>query len=195
MALHVKTLKRKSINTKQSKKGRNARPKPLLQQVIGMCTNSEGQLELVTSGGSVDIEGEHWTTEKLADKVFFCLAKKEAEPELVTIPGANNDNCHKDVDLLEQYESSDTLLYRKYIIRAEELASSYSADKANFFVINLSDLDERLQAELLDLQRTKSSIETLSRVLHPAIARVFALASLAWFYDSAREEIEVALQP
>jgi hypothetical protein len=67
------------------------------------------------------------------DELFNCLAKKEAEPQLVTIPTANNDSCHKDLDLLEQYESSNTLLYRKYIIRAEKVASSYSEDKPNIF--------------------------------------------------------------
>jgi hypothetical protein len=96
---------------------------------------------------------------------------------------------------MEHYESKNTLLYRKYIIRAEKLAGSYLEYKPNIFVINLSDLDERVQAELLDLQRTKRSRETLSRVLHSAVGRIFVLASLAWFYESARKEIQVILEP
>lgn len=99
------------------------------------------------------------------------------------------------MNLMEHYESKNTLLYRKYIIRAEKLAGSYLEDKPNIFVINLSDLDERMQAELLDLQRTKSSRETLSRVLHSVVGWIFALASLAWFYESANEEIKVILEP
>jgi len=87
------------------------------------------------------------------------------------------------------------LLYRKYIIHAEKLAGSYLEDKPNIFVINLSDLNKRLQAELLDLQRTKRGREKLSQVLHSAVGRIFALASLAWFYKSACEEIQVILEP
>jgi hypothetical protein len=52
-----------------------------------------------------------------------------------------------------------------------------------------------VRAELLDLQRTKSSIETLSRVLHSAVSKIFVLASLAWFYESASKEIQVILEP
>jgi hypothetical protein len=189
------TSKASSARPKLSKKKRNTRSKPLLPQVIGIRANSGGKFELVTVGGLVDIRGEHWTTGELVDKLFYCLAKKEAEPELITIPATGSYSCSKDVDLLEQYESSNTLLYRKYIIRAEKVAGPYSEDKANIFVINLSDLQERLQAELLDLQRTKSSRDTLSHVLHSAVSRIFALASLAWFYESAREEIKVILEP
>jgi hypothetical protein len=149
----------------------------------------------VTKGGLVDIGGEFWSTEKLADELFYCLAKKEPEPELVCVPSGSNDNYSNNIDLLEHYESKNTILYRKYIIRAEKLAGSYLKDKANIFVINLSDLDERLQAELLDLQRTKSSRDTLSQVLHSVVGRIFALASLAWFYESASEEIKVILEP
>jgi hypothetical protein len=75
------------------------------------------------------------------------------------------------------------------------VAGSYSEDKANIFVINLSDLDERLQAELLDLQTTKSSRETLGRVPHSAVGGIFAMASSAWFYKSACEETKVILEP
>jgi hypothetical protein len=148
----------------------------------------------VTDGGSINVGGEFWSTEKLADELFYFLTKKEAEPELVAIPSASNDIYSKYTDLLERYESHDTLLYRKYIIRAEKLASVYSKDKPIIFVINLADLTERIQAELIDLM-TANSKRTFSHILHSAIARVFALASLAWFYESAHEEIEVVLQP
>lgn len=198
MTDNVTTSASKSSNarSKLSKKKRNTRSKPLLSQVIGIHANSEGQLELASSDGLIDIGGEFWTTEKLIDELFYCLARIEAEPELVTVPCTNDENpsC-RTIDLLEEYESSTTLLYRKYILRAEKLAGSYLRDKTNIFVINLSDLDERLQAELLDLQRTRSSRYTLSYVLHSAVGRVFALASLAWFYKSARAEIKVILEP
>ena len=198
MTDNVTTSAGKSTNAgfKLSKKKRNRRSKPLLPQVVGIHANSEGQLELATSDGLIDIGGDFWTTEKLIDELFYCLARIEAEPKLVTVPCTNGENpsC-KTIDLLGEYESSTTLLYRKYIIRAEKLAGSYLGDKPNIFAINLSDLDERLQAELLDLQRTKSSRETLSLVLHSAVARIFALASLAWFYESALEEIQVILEP
>jgi len=187
--------KSSSSSSKLSKNKRNTRSKPLLPQVIGIRANSEGQLELATSDGLTDIRGEFWTTEEIIDELFYCLARKEAEPELVTIPSTNDENSScKTIDLLEEYENNTTLLYKKYIICAEKLAGSYLRDNPSIFVINLSDLDERLQAELLDLQRTKSSRETLSRVLHFAVSRIFALASLAWFYGSDREEIRVILE-
>jgi hypothetical protein len=85
---------------------------------------------------------------------------------------------------LGQYESSNTILYRKYIIRAEKLAGAYCNDGPNIFVINLVDLTERLQAELIDLQAAKNSRSTLAYVLHSVVGRIFALASLAWFYES-----------
>jgi len=179
----------------KNKKKKNKRPKPLLPQVSGIHQASAEDFEFVTEGGLVDISRQLWTTEKLANQLFICLSKKEAEPMRVTMPFTDNNSSNKDKDLMEQYESSNTLLYKKYIIRAEKLAGSYCEDKPNIFVINLSDLDERLQAKLLDLQITKSSGETLSRVLHSAVARIFALASLAWFYKSAREEIKVSLEP
>jgi len=190
-----KISKSSSSRPKLSKK-RNTRSKLLLPQVVGINSNSDGELHLVIKGGLVDIGGEFWTTEKLIDQLFYCLARIEAEPELVTVPCTNGENpSRKTIDLLGEYESSTTLLYRKYIIRAEKLAGSYLRDKTNIFAINLSDLDERMQAELLDLNRTKSSRVTLSRVLHSAVARIFALASLAWFYESARAEIQVILEP
>lgn len=167
----------------------------MLPQVIGLRRISDEKIQLVTKGGIIYIRDEFCTTEKLADELFYCLARKQAEPEFVTVLSVQNDNCPKYEDMLEQYESSNTLLYRKYIIRAEKLAGSYLEDKSNIFVINLSDLDERLQAELLDLKRTKSSRYTLSQVLHLAVARIFALTSLAWFYESARKEIQVILEP
>jgi hypothetical protein len=100
------------------------------------------------------------------------------------------------VDLSEQYERSNTLLYRKYIIRAEKLAGTYSNDKPIIFVINLVDLPERLQAELIDLQ-TANNERTLGYVLHSVVHRIFAMASLNWFYESVSEsgEIKVILQP
>ena len=177
-------------------KKRNTRLKPLLPQVIGIRTNSEGQLELATSGGLIDIGGGFWTTEKLIDELFYCLARIQAEPELVTLPCTNHENpsC-RTMDLLEEYESSTTLLYRKYIISAEKLAGTYRNDRPNIFVINLVDLTERLQAELMDLQTAKNSRRTLAYVLHSIVGRIFALASLAWFYESACEEIKVILEP
>jgi hypothetical protein len=194
MASHGQILNRKSSTTEASnKKKNNARTKPLLLQVVGIRHISNKELQLVTKGGLIDIGGEFWTTEKLVDQLFYTLAKKEAVPEIVIVP--SNSNGTDSIDLLEQYESPKTLLYRKYVIRAERVAGSYSEDKANIFVINLSDLDERLQAELLDLQRTKSGRDTLSLVLHSAVDRIFAMASLAWFYESAREEIKVILEP
>jgi hypothetical protein len=138
----------------KNRKKKNKRPKPLLPQVTGIRRTSADDFELVTEDGLVDVGGEYWATENIADELFICLAKREAEPDHVTIPFPDNDICQKNVDLLEQYESSNTLLYKKYIIRAEKLASTYCKDKPNIFAINLSDLDERLQAELLDLQRT-----------------------------------------
>ena len=130
------------------------------------------------------------------DELFYCLARIEAEPELVTLPCTNDENpsC-RTIDLLEEYESSTTLLYRKYIIRAEKLAGAYHNDRPNIFVINLVDLTERLQAELIDLQTAKNSRRTLAYVLHSAVGRIFAMASLAWFYESACEEIKVILEP
>lgn len=110
----------------------------------------------MTDGGSINVGGEFWSTEKLADELFYFLTKKEAEPELVAIPSASNDIYSKYTDLLERYESHDTLLYRKYIIRAEKLASVYSKDKPIIFVINLADLTERIQAELIDLMTANS---------------------------------------
>jgi hypothetical protein len=68
--------KSSSIRPKLSKRKRNTRSKPLLPQVIGIHANSDGKLELTTSGGSVDIGGEFWTTEKLIDKLF--LGKKRS---------------------------------------------------------------------------------------------------------------------
>jgi hypothetical protein len=191
-----RTCKSSSARPKLSKKKRNARLKPLLSQVIGIHANSEGELELVTSGGLVDIGGEFWTTERLIDELFYCLAIKKAEPELVTVPCINDENsCGKSIDLLEQYESSATPLYSKYIIRAEKLAGAYCNDRPNIFVINLVDLTERLQAELIDLQTANNSRRTLAYVLHSVVGRIFALASLAWFYESACEEIQVILEP
>jgi hypothetical protein len=190
-------IKQQSTSAKSSKrKNRNTRPSPLLPQVVGIRQNSDGDIELVIKGGSVGIAGEFWTTEKLANELFECLIRKEAEPDLVTIYSANDDNCPKSVDLSEQYESSNTLLYRKYIIRAEKLANTYSKDKPIIFVINLVDLSERLQAELINLQ-TANSERTLSYVLHSAVSRIFATASLNWFYESMSEsrEIKVVLQP
>jgi hypothetical protein len=142
---------------KLGRRKRNTQPKPLLPQVVGIYPNSDGELHLVIKGGVVDIGGEFWTTEKLADHLFYTLAKKEAVAEIVTVPCTNDENSScKIMDRLEEYESSATLLFRKYIIRAEKLAGSYIGYQPNVFVINLSDLDERLHAELLDLQRTKS---------------------------------------
>jgi hypothetical protein len=190
-------IKQQSTSAKSSKrKNRNTRPSSLLPQVVGIRQNSDGDIELVIKGGSVGIAGEFWTTERLADELFDRLIRKEAEPELVTICSTNDDNCSKSVDLTEQYESSNTLLYRKYIIRAEKLANTYSKDKPIIFLINLVDLSERLQAELIDLQ-TAHSEKTLSYVLHSAVSRIFAAASLNWFYGSVSEskEIKVVLQP
>jgi hypothetical protein len=177
-----------------SRKKLNTGTKPLLPQVVGIRWISDDVFEIITEGGSINVGDEFWTMKKIADELFYCLTKKQAEPEFATIPAANNDNCHKDVDLLEQYESKNTLLYRKYIIRAEKLAGAYSKDRPIIFLINLADLTERLQAELIDLM-TANSKRTLSHVLHSVVARLFALARLAWFYESAREEIEVVLQP
>jgi hypothetical protein len=194
-------VKQQSTSAKSSKRKRNTRPTPLLPQVVGIRQNSDGNIELVIKGGSIGIAGEFWTTEKLADELFDCLIRKEAEPDLVTICSANdeddnNNNCSKKVDLSEKYESSNTLLYRKYIIRAEKIAGAYSKDKPIIFVINLVDLPERLQAELIDLQ-TANSERTLSYVLHSAVGRIFATASLNWFYESVSEshEIKLVLQP
>ena len=52
-----------------------------------------------------------------------------------------------------------------------------------FYVNFIQAQEKRLQAELLDLQRTKSDRDTLSHVLHFAVSRIFALASLAWLYE------------
>jgi hypothetical protein len=167
---------------------------------MGTCQNANWNLEPIIEGGVVDVR-EFWTTERLADKLFDCLIRKEAEPELVTISSANDEdnnynNYSKKVDLSEQYERSNTLLYRKYIIRAEKLAGTYSNDKPIIFVINLVDLPERLQAELIDLQ-TANNERTLGYVLHSVVHRIFAMASLNWFYESVSEsgEIKVILQP
>jgi hypothetical protein len=84
--INSRTSKSSSTRPKLSRKKRNIRSKPLLPQVIDIHANSDGELELVTSGGSVDIGGEFWTTEKLIDELFYCLVGKEAESELVTIP-------------------------------------------------------------------------------------------------------------
>src|ERR1051326_8332305 len=118
-------IKQQSSRTKSSKtkKKRNTfKYRPLLPQVIGIYQSSDGNPQLVIKDRLADVRGEFWTTEKLADELFDCLIRKEAEPDLVTISSANDDydnNCSKKVDLSEQYESSNTLLYRKYIIRAE----------------------------------------------------------------------------
>jgi hypothetical protein len=69
---------------------------------------SDKELQLVTKGGLIDIGGGFWTTEKLVDQLFYALAKKEAVPEIVTVPC--NSNGTDSIDLLEQYESSKTLL-------------------------------------------------------------------------------------
>jgi hypothetical protein len=190
-------IKQQSSRTKSSKrKKQNTSQRPLLPQVIGIYQNSNGNLQLVIKDILVDVRGEFWTTERLADELFDRLIRKEAEPELVTICSTNDDNCSKSVDLTEQYESSNTLLYRKYIIRAEKLANTYSKDKPIIFLINLVDLSERLQAELIDLQ-TAHSEKTLCYVLHSAVSRIFAAASLNWFYGRVSEsrEIKVVLQP
>jgi hypothetical protein len=61
----------------------------------------------------------------------------KAEPELVTVPCTNDENSsYKSIDLLEEYESSTTLLYRKYIIRAEKLAGAYCNNRPTIFIIN-----------------------------------------------------------
>jgi hypothetical protein len=123
--------------------------KPLTESQSAQCENSyylslgiykisDKKFHLIIKDGLVDIGGELWTTKRLADELFICLAKKKAELELVTMPAANNDSCQKDVDLLEQYESSNTLLYRRYIIRAEKLAGAYCKGKPIIFVINLA---------------------------------------------------------
>jgi hypothetical protein len=107
-------IKLQSTSARSSKrKKNNTRPTPLLPQVVGIMQNSDGNIELVIKGGSVGIAGEFWTTERLADKLFDCLIRKEAEPDLVTISSANdeddnNNNYSKKVDLSEQYESSNT---------------------------------------------------------------------------------------
>lgn len=185
-----------STRSKSSKRRHEIRPKPLLSQVIGIRLKDDEELGLVTTVGLVDVSGEYWTTETLADELFYCLVKKEAEPELISIRCANNEGQHsKSIDLSELYESSKTLLYGKCIILAEQLASTYDNNKPIIFVINLSDLPDRLKAELIDLQSTKSSRATLAYVLHSAVARIFALACLSWFYESAFQEIKVILQP
>jgi hypothetical protein len=158
MTTNTTVGKPSSTRPKSSKKKREIMPKPVLPQVIGIRPNSDRELGLVTADGLVDIWGEHWATEKLVDELFYCLIKNEAEPELVTIPCANNEGSYcKSIDLLEQYESNKTLLYRKYIIRAEQSAGTYHNDRPIIFVVNLADLAERLKAELIDLQRTRSS--------------------------------------
>jgi hypothetical protein len=191
------SIKRKSIKPNSNKmKKRNRRPKLLLPQVIGVYPNSDGELGLVTADGLVDVGDEHWATEKLVDDLLYCLVKKEAEPKLVTIPCANNESSYcKSIDLSEQYESNNTLLYRKYIICAKRSASTYCNERPIIFVVNLADLPDRLKAELIDLQATKSNRTTLAYVLHSAVARIFAMASLRWFYESASQEIKVILQP
>jgi hypothetical protein len=194
-----KLLKGRLSSSKRAKTSKpNARPKPLLPQVIGIRANSDGGLELVTASGLVDLADEHWTTERLVDELFYCLVKKESEPELVTTLYVNNENLYcKSVDLLEHYESNKTILYRKYIIRAEQSAGTYCNGGPIIFIINLADLTERLKAKLIDLHRTKKSRSTLSYVLHSAVYRIFAMASLSWFYDSASlsHEIKVVIQP
>jgi hypothetical protein len=197
MSSNAQNLKRKSAGTKKSKKGKNTWSKPLLlPHVTGIRKVSDNEFHLIIKDGLVDIGGEFWTTERLADELFYCMAITKAEPELVNIPSINDENsCGKSTDLLEEYESSTTLLYRKYIIHAEKLAGEYCNDKLNIFRINLADLTERLQAELIDLQTTKNSRRAIACVLHSVVGRIFALASLAWFYESAREEIQVILEP
>jgi hypothetical protein len=129
-------------------------------------------------------------------RISLLSDNKKAEPEIVTIPSTNDENsCGKTMDLLEEYESSTTLLYRKYIIRAEKLTGAYCNGRPNIFVINLVDLTERLQAELIDLQTAKNSRRILAYVLHSVVGRIFGLASLAWFYKSACEEIQMILEP
>jgi hypothetical protein len=188
-------LRKAKKTTLDKRKPKTSEKKLLLPQVVGIRWISDDVFELITEGGSINVEGEFWSTEKLTDELYYCLATKEPEPQLVTISCANDENsCGKSIDLMEHYESKNTLLYRKYIIRAEKLVGAYCEGKPTIFVINLADLTERLQAELIDLM-TANSKRTLSHVLHLAVARVFALASLAWFYESAREEIEVVLQP
>jgi len=96
------------------------------------------------------------------------------------------------VNASQQIEKRNPMLCRKDLIRTEQLVLSYSNLRPPVFVINLSDLTDRLKAELIDLQYCKS---TLRDVLHAVIERIFAAKSSSWFYQSAAAEIQVRLDP
>jgi hypothetical protein len=114
-----------------------------------------------------------WTTQKLID---------ELENYIVRIKG-------------EQQQQQQ----RKYLQRAIKDITYWTqindSGKPHVFVFDTIDFakDEMISTELYNLSRSNPS--TLEYVLHEVVARLFAMISSKWFYESAAEEIKVILKP
>jgi hypothetical protein len=150
----------------------------LLPQVIGYRIGNQAQSEILTFGGQIRVE-DFWSTEALID---------ELEDHIVQVRDQ------------QQHLSTSFSNTRKYLHRAIEVITNWSkveqTQQPHQFIFNLSDIlriDQRLAAELVDLDRTTPS--TLAYVLHEVVKRLFGMVSAHWFYESAAEEIEVVIQP
>lgn len=177
-----------SHNHNQRRKSKKTKTTiPVLPQVTGydgtinsvICAESEKSIPM----------RDFWTKECLIDEFTQQLLKIDAKPEFGII--CNDTNSSSQMDTSEEFERGYCLSHRKYLIRAQRAIATYCDGKPIVFVVNLSDLADRLKAELIDLTSRKS---ILGDVLHSVVQRIFAVVSSNWLYESAAEEIEVAIR-
>jgi hypothetical protein len=162
---------------------------PVLPQVTGydatinsvICAGSEKSIPM----------RDFWSKECLIDEFTQRLLKIIAKSEFGIICNDTNSSSQMYTSE-EEFERGNCLSRRKYLIRAQRAIATYCDGKPIIFVVNLSDLTDRLKAELIDLTQCKS---LLGDMLHSVVQRIFAAVSSNWFYESAAEEIEVLIQP
>lgn len=152
---------------------------PLLPELIGVCIGSqENQPGILTQGGQIHSK-DLWTTEALIDELAMHIIQIKEEQSL----SPANSFCYG----------------LKYLDCAVALITNWSKVEQNNqrhqFIFFLSDIvtndGGRLAAELVDLSRTTPS--TLCYVFHKVVEHIFKMVGAAWFYESARQEIQVRL--
>jgi hypothetical protein len=175
--------KKPSVKDKSSSaeavRGKQECSVPLLPEVRDYHVESQRQTDKLTIGGQILVR-DPCTTEALIDKLERCVVSVRDQEQDLPV--------------------SSFIYDRKYLNRAIAVIKDWSKVELNVqhhqFIFNLSDIrrsDQRLVAELIDLDRTASS--TLSRALHEVVKRLFSMVSAGWFYESAAEEIQVIFEP
>ena len=126
---------------------------------------------------SNESQGDLWTTERLIDELFIDLACTHCELKKLD----SNAVCH-------------TIHYKKYYRQA--LTNFYTIPvwkPSPSFIINISDLSEKVKNELDDYYK-KGHKKIINYVVTEAVTRIFENIDKVYFHQSIKKNLKVVFE-